>query len=1141
MTHLPFLTKLKNMITLPDAAMIAALLSVSVFLPNKQLLAGEQQWSYLPIVGYVDTSPAVADVDADGVQDIVLATTGGRVLVLDANGRMKWSTDANQTISNPPTLAGTPLRIYVISNPGAVVCLDAKTGVKMWRYNMADGFPWGMTALAAADIDGDGQAEIIAADKGGHLVCLGEDGAPIWTKNTKVSFNTAPALADLDGDGKSEILLGGEETPLVCFSNKGTERWRVKKAQAVNSSPLVYDLQNDGAVEILLGEGDGLSVYSNAGVQLWHHRMKSQVHDAISIGDVDLDGKKDIIVVDLLGQVACLSADGTLQWQADVGRRVRRSPAIGDIDGDGAQEVVIGGYSDALHIFDAQGNLKEQAPLHGGMNASPTLVDFHKNGRLSVVCATTADVAALSWISKKAGVEPEVQWAEYRMNSARTGSMIKETKIKHAQIAGVDYGLLHVGVNDYRVTVQNPQKQRLTLKMEISKNNSMPVAGELSSSDTTFSYRMPFSIIGQSAVNLQFNCMVMAGKKLISERRQAFYLIPFAKDAADLRRTIAEIENNAARLTDADDVPDQTTVLLLQSQMLEKKAKIAGTLSPLQRAELRSQFETAQDKATKLLAMTDAAVEATSALAAYAANPWAPFGGVDEIVEGRTRPADLRVEAFAGEIESAAVNLANFSGRAVVVLVQPEDLLDTDSTRVPFRQALEFHEALNVPTHSLDLSADALPKLGQARTVMIPAWSVRQLWLNIDAAKLTPGDWSTHIKFSTLGTDPQEAVASLSVKVWPVALNNKSRLRLCHWGYVSTSVLKDIPNAALDDQVEHGTNVFVATGAFFPAATFDENGDLVGDIDFKAHDEYVRRHSPFGIILFCGYQGRLKGPAEQLSPTWVKAYKQWIGAWVKHLLDMGLTYDDFAFYPVDEPGLHQGLVERVVALAKPIKEVDAKIKMYTDPVGQAGMADLKKMAPYIDIWCPNRNGYLLNEGGEKLDFIKSTGAAVWTYECEGDAKHQSPLGYYRAQSWLVWRHGLTGIGFWSYCTSSHDPWFVPRGGQDYLLIYQGDGVVTSKRWEAVRDGMEDYNVLMQLQTAVKNPVGVSPDIVRAAKHFLQHDAPAIGAYCGLDDDGTLPGVDGLSGAQRVEDRRWRAIQKARRRMAELLLALRAEK
>jgi len=626
---------------------------------------------------------------------------------------------------------------------------------------------------------------------------------------------------------------------------------------------------------------------------------------------------------------------------------------------------------------------------------------------------------------------------------------------------------------------------------------------------------------------------------LLSQRRQEFYLVPFARDVADLRQAIARIEENAARLADRRAIEEQTTLLKLTLKELEEKARIAGTMSPLQRAELRTRFEETRTRATRLQAMTRAAVEAGSVLAAYAANPWAPFGGVDEIVEGRTNPPNLVIEAFAGETESAAVNLANFSGQAVVVRVEPQDLLATDSTTVPFRQALEFHEVVDVPTHSLDLSADALPRLGQARTIVLPAWSVRQLWLNVDAAKLSPGDWATRIRFRTLEVEPKETFADLSVKVWPIHLSGKQSLRLCHWGYVQTSVLKDIPDAALKDQVQHGTNVFVATNAFAPPAEFNEQGELIGDIDFSAHDEYVRKHSPYGMILFFNYQHSLKGPAERFSAAWVTAYKKWIDAWVKHLLDMGLTYNDFAFYPIDEPGLREGLVDDYISYAKPIRELDERIQIYTDPVARASMSDLKKMAPFVDIWCPNRNGYLLHDGGEKLDFIKSTDATVWTYECEGDAKHQSPLGYYRAQSWLVWRHGLTGIGFWSYCTSRHDPWYVPRGGQDYLLIYQGDGVVSSKRWEAVRDGIEDYDMLTQLQKLVQNPpANASRQLVRTARQFLQGDARAIGAFCGLDDDGTLAGVDGLPGVRKVEDRRWKTIQHARRRMAELLLMLR---
>jgi hypothetical protein len=64
----------------------------------------------------------------------------------------------------------------------------------------------------------------------------------------------------------------------------------------------------------------------------------------------------------------------------------------------------------------------------------------------------------------------------------------------------------------------------------------------------------------------------------------------------------------------------------------------------------------------------------------------------------------------------------------------------------------------------------------------------------------------------------------------------------------------------------------------------------------------------------------------RFSTAWVTAYKKWIDAWVKHLLDMGLTYNDFAFYPIDEPGLREGLVDDYISYAKPIRELDERIQ-----------------------------------------------------------------------------------------------------------------------------------------------------------------------------------------------------------------------
>jgi len=375
----------------------------------------------------------------------------------------------------------------------------------------------------------------------------------------------------------------------------------------------------------------------------------------------------------------------------------------------------------------------------------------------------------------------------------------------------------------------------------------------------------------------------------------------------------------------------------------------------------------------------------------------------------------------------------------------------------------------------------------------------------------------------------------VTIKVWESALPEEQPVSLCHWGYVHSSRLKDYPEEAFIDQVNHGTNVFVATSTFAPAAKFDGEGNIVGKIDFREHDEYVQKHIKDGVILFCGYQGKLKGSAKQFTTAWKKAYKLWLKAWIEHLNIMGITYDQYAFYPVDEPGLRDGLVELFINHGKIIREVDSKAQIYTDPIGRATMEELKRMAPYVDIWCPNRGGFLLNYNQDKLAYLKSTGKTIWTYECLGNAKHLSPIGYYRSQAWLIWHHGLTGMGFWSYCTSSADPWFVPEATQDYLLIYQGKGVVSSKRWEAIRDGIEDFGILSELSYTVNMSKDNSDlEFLEEAKTLLKDDVFEIAQYSGQEEYEIENGISGMKVLRQIEDVRWDKIKKVRRKIAQLL-------
>lgn len=106
-------------------------------------------------------------------------------------------------------------------------------------------------------------------------------------------------------------------------------------------------------------------------------------------------------------------------------------------------------------------------------------------------------------------------------------------------------------------------------------------------------------------------------------------------------------------------------------------------------------------------------------------------------------------------------------------------------------------------------------------------------------------------------------------------------------------------------------------------------------------------------------------------------------------------------------------------------------------------------------------------------------------------------------------------------------------------MYPGDGVVSSKRWEAVRDGIEDYGMLEQLsQKKLKaGNATAKADDVAAAKRLLGEAAARVGGFCMLDYYGALLDPDALAKRRSLEDQRWRDIQQLRRDLARLLGAL----
>lgn len=241
--------------------------------------------------------------------------------------------------------------------------------------------------VAMGDIDADGIDEIITAPKegGGPQVRVFEqDGTPrgidLWPfhPNSRTGINVA--TGDVDGDGKDEIAVAQGENGQAWIKvyRYNTEKtvlgeWNAFGSVPCGASVAMGDVDLDGKDEIIVGAGKGggplVRVFEANGevkpIQFFafHENYRGGVD--VDTGDVDGDGKAEIAVSQKKEQawvkVYRYNNQQTIygEWKAYADFPVGTRVSLGDIDNDGKMEVVtapvIGGPQ--IRQFEYDGTL----------------------------------------------------------------------------------------------------------------------------------------------------------------------------------------------------------------------------------------------------------------------------------------------------------------------------------------------------------------------------------------------------------------------------------------------------------------------------------------------------------------------------------------------------------------------------------------------------------------------------------------------------------------------------------------------------------------------------------------------------------------------------------------------------------------
>ena len=234
--------------------------------------AADPSWSAANIVTNVDGARglSVADMDGDGDFDIVSAARDDDAIDWFEND---GAADPTWTKANIATTADGALDAKVADMDGDgdmdIISASHLDDTIAWYENDGAADPtWtaaniatdadGAVDLEAADMDGDGDMDIIAGSRLDDTVSWYEnDGAadPTWTAvdiDTSGDWVRDVHIGDLDGDGDLDIV--------VASRNDDTISWYENTCDG--SDPLVLDLDGDG-VE-LLGLGSGVQFDVNA-------------------------------------------------------------------------------------------------------------------------------------------------------------------------------------------------------------------------------------------------------------------------------------------------------------------------------------------------------------------------------------------------------------------------------------------------------------------------------------------------------------------------------------------------------------------------------------------------------------------------------------------------------------------------------------------------------------------------------------------------------------------------------------------------------------------------------------------------------------------------------------------------------------
>ena len=367
-------------------------------------------------------SVAAADLNGDGHLDLVTANKGNFPVADGSIGVHLGNGDGTYqpllTFADGPLMFGDgsfPLSVAVVDVDGDAnadilfadsisesvgVLLGIGDGTFQNLTTFATGAGSKPYSLSVADVNGDGQPDILVANAGSHNVgvLLGNGDGTFQNQTTfATGAGSKPyslAAADVNGDGRPDLLVanaGSNNVGVLLGNGDGTfQNQTTFSALNAPTSLATADVNSDGfpdviignqlsnAVTVLLGNGDG--TLDNTSVFPLGVGISPR---SVTIADINGDGYPDILVANTnSANVSVLlgNGDGTFQSQITFSTGALSAPqsvVAADVDEDGRPDILVANSGVAFNTVGIRLNSLDFSFTSEVYTIDPTAIDVN--------------------------------------------------------------------------------------------------------------------------------------------------------------------------------------------------------------------------------------------------------------------------------------------------------------------------------------------------------------------------------------------------------------------------------------------------------------------------------------------------------------------------------------------------------------------------------------------------------------------------------------------------------------------------------------------------------------------------------------------------------------------------------------------